>query len=74
MHNISVSSRHCCVVGAVVLAYFMVYPKDMENVTNTLATVLQLTNEISPWLYVLGGLGLVAWSVTKIWGRCTARL
>ena len=71
MRNISVSSRQCCVFGAVVVAYFVVYPNDVESVTAPLATVLQLTNAISPLLYVFGGFGLVAWSVTKIWGKGT---
>jgi len=71
-------------VGLVVLAYFLVYPEDVtavvapvatmvKGIAAPLASVLQLSTSVSPWLYGVIAVGIVAWTIVRVWGGRTAR-
>jgi hypothetical protein len=51
-----------------VFAYFVVFPNDVQTVTAPIAAVLELSQVVSPWLYMVAAVGLVAWVIVKIWG------
>jgi hypothetical protein len=52
-----------------VFIYFVVFPDDVEKVAAPIAAVLELSQVVSPWLYMVAAVGLVAWVIVKIWGR-----
>lgn len=52
-----------------VFIYFVVFPDDVKKVTAPIAGVLELSQVVSPWLYMVAAVGLVAWVLLKIWGR-----
>jgi hypothetical protein len=71
-------------VGMVVLAYFVVFPDDAvallapiaslaEAVAAPLATLLDLTCHVSPWLYGLAAVAMIAWAVVRVWGGRVSR-
>ena len=71
-------------VGVVVLAYFLVFPEDVkavvapvaamvEGIAAPLASVLQLSTSVSPWLYGVIAAGIVAWTIVRVWGGRAAR-
>ena len=57
------------VLATVVFAYFVVYPEDAAAITAPITAFLTLTNSISPWLYGVVAVGIVAWAVVTTWGR-----
>ena len=71
-------------VGVVVLAYFLVFPEDVKAVVAPVAamvegiaapvnSVLQLSTSVSPWLYGVIAVGIVAWAIVRVWGGRAAR-
>ena len=54
---------------ALVFTYFVVFPDDVKTVIAPIAAVLELSQVVSPWLYMVAAVGLVAWVIVKIWGR-----
>jgi len=54
---------------ALVFTYFVVFPDDVKTVTAPIAAVLELSQVVSPWLYMVAAVGSVAWVIVKIWGR-----
>ena len=55
-----------------VFIYFVVFPDDVKKVTAPIAAVLELSQVVSPWLYMVAAVGLVAWVIVRIWGRKSA--
>ena len=60
--------RWCALLGAVVV-WWIVFPEDIEAVLGPIRDllelgkdVLQLTNSISPWAYLLIAVALVCWT------------
>ena len=45
---------------------------NLEAITAPLATMLHLSQSVSPWLYLLGAVGLVVWGGLKVLGRTPA--
>ena len=56
-------------VVSLAVAYFVLFPQDLATLINPLEQLLQLSQSVSPWLYGLLGVGLVCWTVDRIWGR-----
>jgi hypothetical protein len=63
------------VLGVFVFAYFVVYPQDVvavlapaEKVVAFLEQILALSNALSPWLYGVIGVAILAWTVARVWG------
>jgi uncharacterized membrane protein (DUF4010 family) len=55
-----------------VFIYFVVFPDDVKKVAAPIAAVLELSQVVSPWLYMVAAVGLVAWVIVRIWGRKSA--
>jgi hypothetical protein len=69
-------------LGLVVLAYFLLVPEDVAVVSALFAPlvelvravaelarpVLELSGVISPWLYMVIAVGILAWTVVEVWG------
>jgi hypothetical protein len=55
------NSRKIVILAVTVLAYFIAFPSDAE-------AILGISNAISPWLYGVAAVGLMAWSIVKVWG------
>ena len=68
-HDMSIESRRRIdpriVVVLVVVAYFVAYPEDLSPFER----VLNLSNAVSPWLYVVLGAGIIAWSLGRIFSK-----
>jgi hypothetical protein len=56
-------------LGVFVFTYFVVYPQDFAAVLAPLKEVLALSNAVSPWLYGVIGVAILAWTVADVWGR-----
>jgi hypothetical protein len=56
------------VLIALAFTYFVVFPDDVKTVTAPIAAVLELSQVVSPWLYMVASVGIVAWVIVKIWG------
>ena len=56
------------VLIALAFTYFVVFPDDVKTVTAPIAAVLELSQIVSPWLYMVASVGIVAWVSVKIWG------
>lgn len=55
-------------LAGLVFAYFVVFPGDATAVTAPVANLLRLSRAISPWLYLVVGVGIIAWTALAIWG------
>jgi hypothetical protein len=51
------------------LAYFVIFPQDWSALLSLVERILAVSNAVSPWLYGLLGVGLVCWTMMRIWGR-----
>jgi hypothetical protein len=63
------------VLGVVVLVYFVVFPADLKDVLAPIVAllemskaVLELTKSVSAALYGVIAVGIVAWTVVRVWG------
>jgi len=56
------------ILGVFVFAYFVVYPQDFAAVLAPVKEVLALSNAVSPWLYGVIGVAILAWTVARVWG------
>jgi hypothetical protein len=66
----------CLILSLAALAYFVMYPTDLagllapvEPVVETVKNVFSISQAISPWLYILAGVAILAWAVVRVWGR-----
>ncbi len=64
-----INPRILFVLGALVFAYFVMYPEDVSAVIAPIASVMQLSQTVSPWLYMVIGVGIVTWGIVRVWGR-----
>ena len=53
-------------LGALVFAYFVLYPQDLEGLLAPVKSVLDLSNRATPWLYALASVTLVCWTAIRI--------
>ena len=67
------TGRHS-LVGVAVLAYFVCYPDDLSWLLQPVDKLLSLSNSISPWLYGLIAVWLLAWTFIRIFGPSRRRL
>lgn len=56
------------IVGMAVLVYFFLFPGDLAVLLAPLERTLSLTNAVSPWLYGLLAVALIAKVIVKVWG------
>jgi hypothetical protein len=54
---------------ALAFTYFVVFPDDVKTATAPIAAVLELSQVVSPWFYMVAAVGSVAWVIGKVWGR-----
>ena len=64
-----INPRILMVFGALIFAYFVLYPEDVKAVTAPIAALLELSQSPSPWLYMVVAVGIVTWGVVRTWGR-----
>ena len=60
--------RWITVMALAVLAYFVSYPEDAQAITMPVATFLSLTAAVSPALYGVVAVGILAVAIVKTWG------
>jgi hypothetical protein len=60
--------RRIVVSALAVVAYFVVYPEDAQALTAPWRTFLSLTTAISPWLYGVVAVGIMAHAIVKVGG------
>jgi hypothetical protein len=60
------SLRRVVVSALAVVAYFVAYPEDAQALTAPLATFLSPTTAISPWLYGVAAVAIIAHAVVKV--------
>jgi len=56
------------VLGVMVLAYFVVFPEDLKGILAPIVAVLELSKSVSAPLYGVIAVGIVAWTVVRVWG------
>jgi hypothetical protein len=56
------------VVAACLFAYFVAFPQDLSAALGPLQAVLTLSNAVSPWLYGLIAVAILASTAVRIWG------
>lgn len=56
------NTRKIVILAGTVLAYFVAFPEDAE-------AILGISKAISPWFYGFAAIGLIAWSIIKVWGN-----
>jgi hypothetical protein len=61
-------NRWIVVLVLALLAYFVSYPEDAQAITTPIATFLGLTTAVSPWLYGVLAVGIIATAIVKTWG------
>ena len=61
--------KHLAVIAAAVFAYFVAFPDDLPSFLAPVERILGLTIAVSPWLYVVLGAAIVAWTITHVFGR-----
>ncbi len=65
--------RWIAVLVLALLAYFVSYPEDAQAIATPMATFLGLTTAVSPWLYGVVAVAIIAKAVVKTWsGRAGA--
>ncbi len=66
-------SKHLAVrlalLGALAVAYFVIFPEDVDGVTAPVGKVLALSGAVSPGLYGVVGVGILSWTVIRVWGN-----
>ena len=60
--------RRIGLLAALAFVYFVVFPEDLVAVTAPVERLLSLSSAISPWLYLLLGFAVLAWTIGRIWG------
>jgi hypothetical protein len=56
-----------------VFAYFVFYPQDLAAVVNPLERLLRISSAVSPWLYGVVGVAMIAWTIVRVWGNRPGR-
>ena len=56
------------IVSIFVFIYFLVFPDDMLQLTAPLANLFDVTNSVSPCLYGVIGVLILACTITRVWG------
>jgi len=64
------SLKAVAVLVVLAVAYFAVYPEDLE-VLAPFERLLRLTEDISSWLYLLVAVLIVCRTIERVWGRGT---
>ena len=57
------------VVALAVFAYLIAYPEDLSAILSPFERVLNLSNAVSPWLYVVLGAAVIAWSLERFFSK-----
>ena len=60
--------RFIVVLVLALLTYFVSYPEDAQAITTPITTFLGLTTAVSPWLYGVVAVGIIATAIVKTWG------
>jgi hypothetical protein len=56
------------VLALFALVYFVIFPQDWSAIFSLVERALAISNAVSPWLYALLAVGLVCWTMVRIWG------
>jgi hypothetical protein len=62
------AAARLALLGVLVGAYFVLYPEDCTAVLRPIEKVLGVSYAVSPWLYAVLGVGIIAWTVVRLWG------
>lgn len=60
--------RYITILALSGFAYFVSYPEDAEAIIKPIATVMSLTEVISPSFYGVVAVGIIAIAIFKTWG------
>ena len=61
-------ARPWVMIATCVLIYFVAFPDDMYHVTAPMTILFDVSNSVSPWLYVVIAVAIAASAMTKTWG------
>ena len=56
-------------LAALVFAYFVIFPEDVDRLLAPVEKVLVLSGAVSPWLYAVIGVAIISWTVIRVWGN-----
>ncbi len=56
------NTRKIVILTGTAVTYFVAFPSDAE-------AILGISNAISPWFCGFAAIGLIAWSIVKVWGN-----
>jgi hypothetical protein len=62
------SSARFILLGVLAFGYFVFFPEDLPPLLQPVERVLNVTYAVSPWLYAVIGVGILAWAALRIWG------
>ena len=68
----SATLKAIVVAAILVVAYFVVYPEDLDALS-PIARLLQLTQDVSSWLYAIVAVVIVCRTIERVWGRGTGQ-
>lgn len=60
--------RCISILALAAMAYFVAYPEDAQAITTPIASFLNLTTAVSPWLYAVVAVGIIARTIAKTQG------
>ncbi len=61
-------ARPLAIISICVFIYFVVFPDDMLRVTTPIATLFNVSKSVSPGLYAVIAVLILALTITKVWG------
>ena len=61
-------------LGALAFVYFVIYPEDAKAVVAPITSVVELSQTVSPWLYMVVAVGIVTWGMLRSVGTAEFRL
>jgi hypothetical protein len=59
-------------LGVLAFGYFVFFPEDLSPLLHPVERALNVSYAVSPWLYAVIGVGILAWTALRIAGRWTA--
>ena len=68
LNNFRSVARPLAIISICVFIYFVVFPDDMLRVTTPIAALFNVSRSISPWLYGVIAVVILAFTITKVWG------
>jgi hypothetical protein len=55
-------------LGVLAFGYFVFFPEDLSSLLHPVERALNVSYAVSPWLYAVIGVGILAWAALRLWG------